>query len=148
MRLVAENLNLSLWDNVEKYGGAREAADNMAHAFTHPRARAHTHTNMKYLMFFPRLSWFRESSSLLRYTYVACLIIFCSRFISVDKVLKSQNLSCVWALLRYVFILFKAENESSTEFTLQGIVSIKFADYHTSLKLEEIPFSLKNLTSS
>jgi hypothetical protein len=65
--------NLSrLWDNVEKFGGAREAADNMAHeryklneygyrreitrrcqfTRTHARIKVHTHRSIKYLFIF------------------------------------------------------------------------------------------------
>ena len=53
-----------LWDNVEKYGGAREAEENMAHArcmqdkrgYTRARKRlhsqTHTHTHMHALLLF------------------------------------------------------------------------------------------------
>ena len=78
-----------LWDNVEKSGGAREAADgNMAaHGILvsmatdasspqRPCTHNHTHTH-KYVILtaFPRQQWFRERASLLCYTYIACIIL-------------------------------------------------------------------------
>ena len=51
-----------LWDNVEKYGRARQATDgNMAHA--HCTA-------------FARQQWLRERASVLRYACTACLVYF------------------------------------------------------------------------
>jgi hypothetical protein len=43
------------------------------HTRNNPRARAHTH---KYVIFiaFPLQLWFRERASVLRYTYIACLV--------------------------------------------------------------------------
>jgi hypothetical protein len=89
-----------LWDNVEKFGGAREAASNMAHArcmpdeqgwkreSTRPRRYIHIHTHglthehahtHKYAILnaFPRQQWFRERVSMLRYMYIASL--FCCK---------------------------------------------------------------------
>ena len=89
-----------LWGMVEKYGGARENAHNMAywiskrtrsqtharlHANTHARTHAQTHTHMltnarthaeKYviLIAFPQQQWLRERVSVMRYTYIACLV--------------------------------------------------------------------------
>jgi hypothetical protein len=51
-----------------------------AHAKTcvhsHTRAGAHTHTE-KYvtLIAFPQQQWFREGASMLRDTYIACLVL-------------------------------------------------------------------------
>jgi hypothetical protein len=81
-----------LGDNVEKYGGAIEAADdNTAHArcmqdkqvytraSTGPLPRAPTHSyarvhTQKYA--FPRQQWLRERASMLRYTHIAFLVIY------------------------------------------------------------------------
>ena len=58
----------------------------------HARTRKHAHTG-KYVLLtaFPHQQWFRERSSMLRYTYIACVIIFClqNNFASVgyDKLL-------------------------------------------------------------
>jgi hypothetical protein len=77
-----------LWDNVNKCGGAREAADNMAarsmpHARKHTSAPMHSHTHARkhsrahaytqnYVIFigFPRKQWFREHASI----YVICTL--------------------------------------------------------------------------
>ena len=42
-------------------------------AYMHARERTHTH---KYVIFiaFPRSQWFRERATVLRYTYIACLV--------------------------------------------------------------------------
>ena len=91
-----------LWDKVEEYGGAREPVDgNMAasrmldkkgltrasklprpcnhtHAPTHARKHTHTHTHTdQYVILtaFPQQQWFSERASLLRYTYIACLVL-------------------------------------------------------------------------
>ena len=52
-------------------------------SYTHlpKRARAHTHTHSKYviLIAFPLQIWFRERSSLLRYTYIVCLVMLAVR---------------------------------------------------------------------
>ena len=84
-----------LWDNVEKYGGAREAVDSMVHARcvwiskvtsaqaqACPRAAKRTHTDQYVILIaFPQQQWFRESASLLRYTYIVCLVKkYCNHF--------------------------------------------------------------------
>jgi hypothetical protein len=78
-----------LWDNVEKYGTAREAEENMANARcmminkatraqAHARARTpitthactypHTHTHQYVThIAFPRQQWFRERASVLQW---------------------------------------------------------------------------------
>jgi hypothetical protein len=85
-----------LWDNVEKYGGARGATNDVIiwrircacwisklhtrtrmltpghpHACTYASALAHIY---KYLIFiaFPHQRWFRKRTSVLRYTFIAC----------------------------------------------------------------------------
>jgi hypothetical protein len=53
------------------------------HVHTHARARTPTCTHKeKYviLISFPRQQWFRERASVLRYTYIACLVILYSHF--------------------------------------------------------------------
>jgi hypothetical protein len=84
-----------LWDDVEKYGGAREATnDNTTHALcvldkqghsrsrvytrldTHARARAHTqtHTQICNTYTFSTAKMIRERASMLHYTHIACLV--------------------------------------------------------------------------
>ena len=41
---------------------------------THTRARAHTHSQYAILIAFPREQWLRERASMLRYTFIACLV--------------------------------------------------------------------------
>ena len=43
----------------------------------HARARKHAHTDQcVILLAFPRQQWLRERASVLRYTYIACLVLF------------------------------------------------------------------------
>ena len=53
-------------------------------AQTHVRALAHTHAIKEFVTLkqvaFPQQQWFRECASMLRYTYIACLV-----FITVHK---------------------------------------------------------------
>jgi hypothetical protein len=71
---------------MEKYCGAGQATDdNMAHAHHYTRLQKHIHN--KYLVInvknsyciistaFPLQQWLRECSSMLRYTYIAGLIV-------------------------------------------------------------------------
>jgi hypothetical protein len=85
-----------LWDNVEKYGGAREATNDiivwrirvacwisnaicthtLAHTRTHARACASlpTHTQMCNTYCFSSATLICERVSVLRYTYIVCLV--------------------------------------------------------------------------
>jgi integrase len=85
-----------LWDNVEKYGGARGATDYVTiwrmrvacwiskatctrpHAWVHTHGRTHalasTHTPLSNTAF-PQQQWFHERTSVVRYTYIACLVL-------------------------------------------------------------------------
>jgi hypothetical protein len=43
----------------------------------HARTRKHAHTDQYVMLFaFPQQQWFRERTSMLRYTYIACLVCF------------------------------------------------------------------------
>jgi hypothetical protein len=69
-----------LWDNVEKYGTARQATDDniirrMRFACWITKA-TDTHTANVILTAFPRQQWLRERASVLLYTYIACLVLF------------------------------------------------------------------------
>ena len=65
-----------LWDNVEKYGRARQATDDnitrrMRFACWIAKA-TDTHSEYEILIAFPRQQWFREHASMLRYKYIDC----------------------------------------------------------------------------
>jgi hypothetical protein len=67
-----------LWDNVEKYGKARNATDyniirRMRFSCWITKA-TNTHSDYVTLIAFPRQQWFRERGPILRYTYIASLI--------------------------------------------------------------------------
>ena len=47
----------------------------LTHARTQPCARAHTQKNV-ILIAFLRLHWFRERASMLRCTYISCLVCY------------------------------------------------------------------------
>jgi hypothetical protein len=65
---------------VEKCGGTRETRnDNITRRMRFARwITKATDTHSEYVIFidFPRQQLFRERASILRYTYIACLVIF------------------------------------------------------------------------
>jgi hypothetical protein len=70
-----------VWDSVEKHGTARQVTDDniirrMRCACWITKARIYTHTHTQYLTLiaFPRQEWLRERASVLRYTYISCLV--------------------------------------------------------------------------
>ena len=67
-----------VWDNVQKCGGASQGADDnlirrMRFACWITKA-TDIHLECLILAAFPRQQWFHESASVLRYTYIACLL--------------------------------------------------------------------------
>jgi hypothetical protein len=68
-----------LWDNVEKCGEAREAADNMApaHCMLHNATRAHTHRRMKYSLLFHCNSGLVNAPNVMLHVYcLSCIFIY------------------------------------------------------------------------
>jgi hypothetical protein len=98
-----------LWDNVEKYGEARGATDDVTiwripvacwiskatrtrtHAHTHvpghthTRARVYTHKQVRNTYCLSSATMFRERASVLRYTYIACLLIIVSGLFAITS---------------------------------------------------------------
>jgi hypothetical protein len=97
-----------LWDNVEKCDGDRETAiwrlvacwickatraqahasarESTTHARTHTHAitNTHTHTHTQICnTVLPLKQWFRERALMLRYSFIACLVLSCLYRISV-----------------------------------------------------------------
>jgi hypothetical protein len=72
-----------LCDNVEKYGRAGQVTDddNLWRMRFARWISKSTDTHPKYviLIAFPRQQWLRERSSVLRYTYIACLVLRITR---------------------------------------------------------------------
>jgi hypothetical protein len=69
-----------LWDNMEKYGTARQATDDniilrMRFAWWITKA-TDTHSQYVILIAFPRQQWLRERASMLRYPYIASFILY------------------------------------------------------------------------
>jgi hypothetical protein len=67
-----------LWNNVEKYGRARQAIDDnitlrMRIARWISKA-TDTHSEYVILIAFPLQKWLHERTSILRYTYIVCLV--------------------------------------------------------------------------
>jgi len=67
-----------LWDNVERYGGSLQATDNnvirrMRCAWWIPKA---TSINLEHVILSAilRQQWLHESASLLRHTYISCIV--------------------------------------------------------------------------
>jgi hypothetical protein len=43
----------------------------------HARTRKHAHTDQYVILIaFPQQQWFRERASMLRYTYIGCIVVF------------------------------------------------------------------------
>ena len=63
----------------EKYCTARQATENMAHAHCMLSVPKATNTNSEYviLIAFPLQQLLQERASILRYTYMACLVSNC-----------------------------------------------------------------------
>ena len=55
----------------------------------HARTRKHAHTDQYVILIaFPQPQWFRERASMLRYTYIVCLVTFiwrCAKYSQVHK---------------------------------------------------------------
>jgi hypothetical protein len=67
-----------VWDNVEKYGRARQATDDniirrLRFAFWMTKA-TDTHSEYVIIIAFPQHQWLRERATMLRYTYIACIV--------------------------------------------------------------------------
>jgi hypothetical protein len=80
---------------VEKYGRARQTTDNsitwrMRFALLTPEPKG-THSEYVILIAFPRQQWLRERASMLRYTYVACVVILIRHISIRPSFLKLQQ---------------------------------------------------------
>jgi hypothetical protein len=71
---------------VEKYGRPSQATDNnillrikMRFACCIPKA-TDTHSQYRILIAFPVQQWLRERASMLRYTYITCLVMCTARY--------------------------------------------------------------------
>ena len=68
---------------LEKYGRALQAtADNMAHAHCMLGNEGYSHTEYVILTPFSLQQWLHERASLLRYTCIACFVIFTNSKVS------------------------------------------------------------------
>jgi hypothetical protein len=68
-----------LWDNVEKCCTAVQATDDSmahVHCILDAWGYKYTHSGCIILNAFPQQQWLHEHASVLRYTYIACLISF------------------------------------------------------------------------
>jgi hypothetical protein len=74
---------MAIWRRVACWiSKATHAQTRRACAPTHKRAGArmhtytHTHTQKFVILLFPRQQWFRKRASVLRYTYIVCLVLY------------------------------------------------------------------------
>jgi len=73
-----------VWDNAERYGTARQATDDNTHIIENVRLAwwiikaTNTHSEYAILIAFPLQQWLHECASVLRYMYIACLVLLCS----------------------------------------------------------------------
>jgi hypothetical protein len=90
-----------LWDNVEKYGTARQATNvniirRMRFACWITKA-TDTHSQYLILIGFPHQHWLRERASMLRNTYAACLVTSCTRLHDVRTRTDQKWMPSFWA---------------------------------------------------
>jgi hypothetical protein len=65
----------------------------------HARTRKHAHTDQYVILFaFSRQQWFQERASMLRYTYIACLVII--RTECVACALRTKRFKGIWSYFR------------------------------------------------
>ena len=72
-------------ENYDRAGGASD--DNTMHARCTTKA---THT-LKKMFCFPRQQWLRERASILRYTYIACLVTFTTNYLIIKHFSTSSS---------------------------------------------------------
>ena len=60
---------------MEKFGRARQATDDSIWRvrFAYWTSKS-TNTHSEYVIYFPQQKWLRERNSLLRYTYIVCVV--------------------------------------------------------------------------
>ena len=117
----------SIYENVEKCGRAREDTDGniirrMPFACWITEATPHTHTHTEYLILiaFPRQQCLHERISVLRYTYVECLVVVF--FLSILL----YNGEWFWGDLQWV----------SSETVL--ITRVSFSGYNTVIRCQHL----------
>ena len=73
---------------LDKQGYTRMHRPTCPETNTHPGLRAHTQDIFVILVTFPLQRWFRERASVLRYTYIACIVqfLYCQFFISLPGI--------------------------------------------------------------
>jgi len=82
---------------VEKYGRARQATDDIIIRWVRIACWINkaTSAHSEYVIFIAlsRQKWLRERNSILRYTYIACLVLFCfCHFLSPSLTLRNSIL--------------------------------------------------------
>jgi hypothetical protein len=106
-----------LWDNVDKYGTAKQATDDiiwcMRFACWITKA---TDTHSEYAIFIPflRQQWLSEFPSMLRYIYIACLVKFCSLHKYMHSVNHLTFLTYVFNNHRGIMVLHVSSYELSS----------------------------------
>jgi hypothetical protein len=111
-----------LWDNGKKYGGDRGYTNDVTiwrirgacwiskaictyahthdHTFGYPHARTHTHTDQYVILIaFPSQECFRDSASVLRYSYNVCLVLLTM----FPNPLWVQSSLVLWTRILYVW---------------------------------------------
>ena len=86
-----------IWDVVEQHGTEKQAiADNVIRSmrFACWLTWLQTHSEYIILIAFPRQQWLRERSSMLPYTYIACLVVMYTSMISTRR---STRTSVGWS---------------------------------------------------
>jgi hypothetical protein len=92
-----------LWHNVERYGTARQATNDIIiwrirFAYWYIRLEKHTQ-NMYYLLLFPLQQWLQERVSVLGYTHIACLFFYlCTVLVVTFTLLKTNSCICFSSL--------------------------------------------------
>ena len=84
---------------MEKYCRAGQATDdNMAHAHCMLEKATNTHTVCVTLIAFPLQQWLHEPLSMLRYAYIACLVLLLGNCYNAYTSIKA----CMWCKIRII----------------------------------------------
>ena len=87
---IIRRMRFACW--VRKATRQRASVPTRTRTSMYERARTYTHTHtQKYviLIAFPRQQWFRERASLLRYTYIARLVLLMNFILKTQKDFKT-----------------------------------------------------------
>ena len=107
--------SFNLWENVEKFCRVGQAADDImahAHCMLDNYGCKYTRSGCVILIAFPQQQWSNARASVLRYTYIACLVVFyflAALNLSLDFFRRSSLYGSRWRWI--LFFFFEASDD-------------------------------------